>query len=160
MAKTILTVTETHSDVNFLIIYGRSRYPSLDIWVRNTGHWHGVEIPLGNFFFVHTNTAATVPWNLVIDLDVFKHYWLGFAQLRGCNSSFIQEPKRCVFRCSSNIKQAFLGFGSFSLVFGHGTLVLHVATAPAYLRKTKPPFLINGRFGDLHKMGPITRFRP
>ena len=45
-----------HSDVNFLTIHGRSRYPGLDIWTRNfkTGHWQkiGVEIPPGCSFIV------------------------------------------------------------------------------------------------------------
>ena len=47
-------LTGRHSDVNFLTIHGRSRYPCLDIWVRNTGHWQsiGVEIPPGNNFLV------------------------------------------------------------------------------------------------------------
>jgi isopenicillin N synthase-like dioxygenase len=42
----------SHSDVNFLTIHGRSRYPSLDIWTRNTAQRIGVEIPLGSNFFV------------------------------------------------------------------------------------------------------------
>ena len=49
-------LTNRHSDVNFLTIHGRSRYPGLDIWTRNlkTGHWQstGVEIPTGNYFLV------------------------------------------------------------------------------------------------------------
>jgi isopenicillin N synthase-like dioxygenase len=47
-------LTRTHADVNFLTIHGRSRYPGLDIWLRNTGHWQkiGVEIPPGNNLFV------------------------------------------------------------------------------------------------------------
>ena len=40
------------SDANFLTIHGRSRYPSLDIWTRNTAQRIGVEIPIGNNFFV------------------------------------------------------------------------------------------------------------
>ena len=45
-------LTRCHSDVNFLTIHGRSRYPSLDIWPRNTGHRIGLEIPPGNNFVV------------------------------------------------------------------------------------------------------------
>jgi len=36
-----------HSDLNFLTIHGRSRYPGLNIWARNTGQRIGVEIPPG-----------------------------------------------------------------------------------------------------------------
>jgi isopenicillin N synthase-like dioxygenase len=45
-------VTRRHSDVNFLTIHGRSRYPSLDIWARNSKQRIGVEIPPGNNFVV------------------------------------------------------------------------------------------------------------
>ena len=36
-----------HSDLNFLTIHGRSRYPGLNIWARNTGQRIGVQIPPG-----------------------------------------------------------------------------------------------------------------
>ena len=33
--------------INFLTIHGRSSYPGLNIWARNTGQRFGVEIPPG-----------------------------------------------------------------------------------------------------------------
>ena len=45
-------LTRRHSDVDFLTIHGRSRYPSLDIWFRNVDQRIGVEIPPGNNLFV------------------------------------------------------------------------------------------------------------
>ena len=48
-----------HSDINFLTIHGRSRYPSLDIWARNTGQRIGVEILPGHNFLVQ---AWTYHW--------------------------------------------------------------------------------------------------
>ncbi len=36
-----------HSDINFLTIHGRSRYPGLNIWARNTGKRIPVKIPEG-----------------------------------------------------------------------------------------------------------------
>jgi hypothetical protein len=36
-----------HSDLNFLTIHGRSRYPGLNIWARNTGKRIPVKIPEG-----------------------------------------------------------------------------------------------------------------
>ena len=45
-------VTRRHSDVNFLTIHGRPRYPGLDIWVRNCDQRIEVEIPPGNYLFV------------------------------------------------------------------------------------------------------------
>ena len=45
-------LAEYHSDVNFLTIHGRSRYPSLDIWARDTDQRIGVEIPPGCNFLV------------------------------------------------------------------------------------------------------------
>lgn len=37
-----------HTDLNFLTIHGRSRYPGLHIWARNTGKRIAVKIPPGN----------------------------------------------------------------------------------------------------------------
>ncbi|KAF9459820.1 hypothetical protein BDZ94DRAFT_1198950 [Collybia nuda] len=41
-----------HSDLNFLTIHGRSRYPGLHIWARNTGKRIPVKIPQGNYLLV------------------------------------------------------------------------------------------------------------
>ena len=45
-------LTRCHSDVNFLTIHSRSRYPCLDIWAKNNPKRIGVEIPPGNNFVV------------------------------------------------------------------------------------------------------------
>ncbi|KAG6291322.1 hypothetical protein E4U09_003983 [Claviceps aff. purpurea] len=41
-----------HTDLNFLTIHGRSRYPGLNIWARNTGARIAVKIPPGNYLLV------------------------------------------------------------------------------------------------------------
>jgi isopenicillin N synthase-like dioxygenase len=41
-----------HSDLNFLTIHGRSRYPGLHVWARNTGKRIPVKIPPGNNLLV------------------------------------------------------------------------------------------------------------
>lgn len=41
-----------HTDLNFLTIHGRSRYPGLHIWARNTGKRIPVKIPSGNYLLV------------------------------------------------------------------------------------------------------------
>ncbi|KAI1336360.1 hypothetical protein F5Y15DRAFT_204579 [Xylariaceae sp. FL0016] len=41
-----------HTDLNFLTIHGRSRYPGLHIWARNTGRKIPVKIPAGNYLLV------------------------------------------------------------------------------------------------------------
>ncbi|TLD33199.1 hypothetical protein PspLS_00995 [Pyricularia sp. CBS 133598] len=41
-----------HTDLNFLTIHGRSRYPGLHIWARNTGKKIAVKIPPGNHLLV------------------------------------------------------------------------------------------------------------
>ncbi|KAF9056107.1 hypothetical protein BJ165DRAFT_1600227 [Panaeolus papilionaceus] len=41
-----------HSDLNFLTIHGRSRYPGLNVWARNTGKRLAVKIPPGNNLLV------------------------------------------------------------------------------------------------------------
>ncbi|SPO01005.1 uncharacterized protein DNG_03753 [Cephalotrichum gorgonifer] len=41
-----------HTDLNFLTIHGRSRYPGLHIWARNTGRRIPVSIPPGNNLLV------------------------------------------------------------------------------------------------------------
>ena len=45
-------LTRRHTDVNFLTIHGRSRYPSLEILTRNCAQRIRVEIPPGNNFVV------------------------------------------------------------------------------------------------------------
>lgn len=41
-----------HTDLNFLTIHGRSRYPGLNIWARNTGRRIAVKMPVGNYLLV------------------------------------------------------------------------------------------------------------
>ncbi|KIK70704.1 hypothetical protein GYMLUDRAFT_65917 [Collybiopsis luxurians FD-317 M1] len=41
-----------HKDLNFLTIHGKSRYPGLNIWARNTGKRLSVKIPKGNYLLV------------------------------------------------------------------------------------------------------------
>lgn len=41
-----------HTDLNFLTIHGRSRYPGLNIWARNTGRRIPVRMPAGNYLLV------------------------------------------------------------------------------------------------------------
>ncbi|KAL1740960.1 hypothetical protein HDZ31DRAFT_46438 [Schizophyllum fasciatum] len=41
-----------HTDLNFLTIHGRSRYPGLNIWARNTGKRIPVRMPPGNYLLV------------------------------------------------------------------------------------------------------------
>ncbi|KAF9041737.1 Clavaminate synthase-like protein [Hymenopellis radicata] len=41
-----------HTDLNFLTIHGRSRYPGLHVWARNTGKRIPVKIPEGNYLLV------------------------------------------------------------------------------------------------------------
>jgi isopenicillin N synthase-like dioxygenase len=41
-----------HTDLNFLTIHGRSRYPGLNIWARNSGSRIPVKIPPGNNLLV------------------------------------------------------------------------------------------------------------
>jgi len=42
-----------HTDLNFLTIHGRSRYPGLSIWARNTGKRIPVKLPaVGSYLLV------------------------------------------------------------------------------------------------------------
>jgi len=41
-----------HTDLNFLTIHGRSRYPGLHIWARNTGKRIAVKVPPGRYLLV------------------------------------------------------------------------------------------------------------
>lgn len=41
-----------HTDLNFLTIHGRSRYPGLNIWARNSGKRIAVKMPPGNYLLV------------------------------------------------------------------------------------------------------------
>ncbi|KAK0198865.1 hypothetical protein F5146DRAFT_1131814 [Armillaria mellea] len=46
------TLAGFHTDLNFLTIHGRSRYPGLHIWARSTGKRISVKIPDGNYLLV------------------------------------------------------------------------------------------------------------
>ncbi|KAF4469501.1 hypothetical protein FALBO_3592 [Fusarium albosuccineum] len=50
--KTDTILAGFHTDLNFLTIHGRSRYPGLHIWARNTGNRIPVKIPPGNYLLV------------------------------------------------------------------------------------------------------------
>lgn len=41
-----------HSDLNFLTIHGRSRYPGLHIWARNSGKRIAVKVPAGQYLLI------------------------------------------------------------------------------------------------------------
>jgi isopenicillin N synthase-like dioxygenase len=41
-----------HTDLNFLTIHGRSRYPGLHIWARNTGKKIAVKMPPGEGYLL------------------------------------------------------------------------------------------------------------
>lgn len=41
-----------HTDLNFLTIHGKSRYPGLHIWARNTGKRIPVKLPEGSYLLV------------------------------------------------------------------------------------------------------------
>lgn len=41
-----------HSDLNFLTIHGRSRYPGLNVWARNSGKRITVKVPAGRYLLV------------------------------------------------------------------------------------------------------------
>ncbi|KAM6498551.1 hypothetical protein JOM56_006499 [Amanita muscaria] len=41
-----------HTDLNFLTIHGRSRYPGLNVWARNTGKRIPVRMPEGSYLLV------------------------------------------------------------------------------------------------------------
>jgi len=45
-----------HTDLNFLTIHGRSRYPGLHIWGRNTGNRIAVKVPPGQYLLVQAGT--------------------------------------------------------------------------------------------------------
>ncbi|KAG8959006.1 hypothetical protein FRC03_008550 [Tulasnella sp. 419] len=48
----LIIPTGFHSDLNFLTIHGRSRYPGLNIWARNTGKRIAVKVPPGRYLLV------------------------------------------------------------------------------------------------------------
>ncbi|KAJ8084422.1 hypothetical protein PM082_003192 [Marasmius tenuissimus] len=41
-----------HTDLNFLTIHGRSHFPGLRLWARNTGKRIAVQMPPGNYLLV------------------------------------------------------------------------------------------------------------
>lgn len=48
-----------HTDLNFLTIHGRSRYPGLNIWARNTGKRIPVVFPIkGKYLLVQVSRLS------------------------------------------------------------------------------------------------------
>jgi len=95
-------LTRCHSDVNFLTIHGRSRYPSLDIWPRNTGHRIGLEIPPGNNFVVQAGKQLEHITGGLIKA-AFHEVAVNDKTLEAIERRKVEFPNRPLIRVSSTL---------------------------------------------------------
>jgi len=94
-------LTRFHTDIDFLTIHGRSRYPSLDIWPRNTGQRIGVEIPPGNNFFVQAGKQLEHITGGLIKA-VFHEVVVNERTLAAIERRKVEFPDRPLIRVSSS----------------------------------------------------------
>ncbi|KAG5650452.1 hypothetical protein H0H81_012191 [Sphagnurus paluster] len=89
-----------HSDLNFLTIHGRSRYPGLHIWARNTGKRIPVKIPQGNYLLVQAGKQLEHLTGGLIKAG-FHEVVVNEKTISVIESRKIQFPERPLIRISS-----------------------------------------------------------
>ncbi|KAG5647773.1 hypothetical protein DXG03_008496 [Asterophora parasitica] len=89
-----------HSDLNFLTIHGRSRYPGLHIWARNTGKRIAVKIPQGNYLLVQAGKQLEHLTGGLIKAG-FHEVVVNEKTISVIKSRKVQFPERPLVRISS-----------------------------------------------------------
>jgi isopenicillin N synthase-like dioxygenase len=89
-----------HSDLNFLTIHGRSRYPGLNIWARNTGKRIPVKIPEGNYLLVQAGKQLEHLTGGLIKAG-FHEVVVNERTLTVIENRKVQNPDRPLIRISS-----------------------------------------------------------
>ncbi|KAG6868880.1 hypothetical protein C0993_008628 [Termitomyces sp. T159_Od127] len=89
-----------HTDLNFLTIHGRSRYPGLHIWARNTGKRIAVKIPEGNYLLVQAGKQLEHITGGLIKAG-FHEVVVNEKTLSTIETRKVQYPQRPLIRISS-----------------------------------------------------------
>ena len=91
-----------HTDLNFLTIHGRSRYPGLNIWARNTGARIPVKIPPGNHLLVQAGKQIEHITGGLIKAG-FHEVVVNKATLEAMERRTRETPERPQIRISSTL---------------------------------------------------------
>ncbi|KAI1368133.1 hypothetical protein F5Y08DRAFT_296634 [Xylaria arbuscula] len=89
-----------HTDLNFLTIHGRSRYPGLHVWARNTGRKIAVKIPPGNNLLVQAGKQLEHVTGGLVKAG-FHEVVVNDATLATIAKRKIEAPERPLVRISS-----------------------------------------------------------
>jgi len=91
-----------HTDLNFLTIHGRSRYPGLNIWARNTGKRIPVKIPPGNNLLVQAGKQLEHITGGLIRAG-YHEVVINDATLAVMEKRKVENPDRPLIRISSTM---------------------------------------------------------
>ncbi|KAF8633015.1 hypothetical protein AX15_001610 [Amanita polypyramis BW_CC] len=89
-----------HTDLNFLTIHGRSRYPGLNIWARNTGKRIPVIIPQGDYLLVQAGKQLEHLTGGLIKAG-YHEVVVNERTLAAIENRKVQKPDRPLIRISS-----------------------------------------------------------
>ncbi|KAF9074814.1 Clavaminate synthase-like protein [Rhodocollybia butyracea] len=89
-----------HTDLNFLTIHGRSRFPGLNIWARNTGKRIPVTIPKGDYLLVQAGKQLEHITGGLVKAG-FHEVVVNDRTLEVINKRKAEEPDRPLIRISS-----------------------------------------------------------
>ncbi|ATY62178.1 Clavaminate synthase [Cordyceps militaris] len=91
-----------HTDLNFLTIHGRSRYPGLNIWARNTGRRIPVRMPPGNYLLVQAGKQLEHMTGGLVKAG-FHEVTVNAATLATMARRAAEQPARPQIRISSTL---------------------------------------------------------
>ncbi|OAA47976.1 hypothetical protein ISF_09508 [Cordyceps fumosorosea ARSEF 2679] len=91
-----------HTDLNFLTIHGRSRYPGLNIWARNTGRRIAVRMPPGNYLLVQAGKQLEHVTGGLVKAG-FHEVTVNAGTLAAMERRRVEEPGRPQIRISSTL---------------------------------------------------------
>ncbi|KAF8324059.1 Clavaminate synthase-like protein [Clavulina sp. PMI_390] len=89
-----------HTDLNFLTIHGRSRYPGLHIWGRNTGKRIAVKVPPGRYLLVQAGKQLEHITGGLIKAG-YHEVVVNEATLKAMERTKVERPERPLIRISS-----------------------------------------------------------
>jgi len=89
-----------HTDLNFLTIHGRSRYPGLHVWARNTGKRIAVKVPPGRYLLVQAGKQLEHLTGGLIKAG-FHEVVVNEATIKAMEKYKLERPTRPLIRISS-----------------------------------------------------------
>ncbi|EGY16388.1 hypothetical protein VD0002_g843 [Verticillium dahliae] len=91
-----------HTDLNFLTIHGRSRYPGLHVWARNTGKKMAVKIPQGSYLLVQAGKQLEYITGGLVKAG-FHEVVINEATIAAMKRRTEEHPDRPLIRISSTM---------------------------------------------------------